>query len=418
MKNHLFSIALLLANFCVFGQEDEILPSERYALIDFYESTGGANWKDNTNWNSEKPVSTWYGVIVDTTLNPYHVKELELFDNNLVGTIDYSIEDLEELTVLSLSKNSLKGENTLKEICKLKKIEHLDLSENPLLSDEAEGYDHIPFEIGELTNLEYISLNKNHFGCEIPTSFSNLTKLEFIDLGGNQFSNENLDLTKFPLLERVYLEENWFLKTIDLRNDNNTSITDLNVDDCEQLTCIFVDDAAYCADNWPVLDCYVYFVETQAECDAIKTEIYVPDDNFEKALIKLGYDTTLDDYVSYNKICGVSDLNLNNKKIADLTGIDGFTSLETLYCMNNKLSSIAVRKNAFLHALFVQGNKLEVLDVRNGNNENFTYFDASKNPKLTCIYVDDVDWSTTNWTNIDQKSTFVKDRIECDAYED
>ncbi len=418
MKNLSLFITLFFVYFYIYGQ-DELYPEEKQALIDLYNSTNGANWKDNTNWNSDKPVATWFGVFMDT-LAPFRVTKLELFDNNLVGTITETIEHLEDLTVLSLSKNLLKGDETLLEICKLEKLEHLDLSENPLLSNEseAESWDEIPFEIGELINLEYISFNKNGFGCEIPTTFSNLTKLEFIDFGGNQFTNENLDLTKFPLLERVYLEDNWFLKTIDLRNNHNTNITDLNVEYCGELKCIFVDDEAYSTENWPVLDCYVNFVETQVECDAIKTEIYVPDDNFEKALIELEYDILLDNYVSYNKICHVSNLNLNNKNIADLTGIEGFTSLETLFCMNNQLETLEIRKNMYLKALFVQGNKLEELDVRNGDNVNFTYFDATDNPKLTCIFVDDVEWSATNWSNIDKQSTFVKDRLECDDFED
>lgn len=86
--------------------------------------------------------------------------------------------------------------------------------------------------------------------------------------------------------------------------------------------------------------------------------------------------------------------------------------------MNNQLETLEIRKNMYLKALFVQGNKLEELDVRNGDNVNFTYFDATDNPKLTCIFVDDVEWSATNWSNIDKQSTFVKDRLECDDFED
>ncbi len=416
MKNLLLFSTLLLLNFCVLGQEedDDVDILEKNALIDLYNATDGPNWKNNTNWDSDKPVSTWFGVIVDTSLHPYHVKELELFENNLIGEITYSIEDLTELTVLSLNKNGLTGD-TFDNICKLKKLEYLDLGENPTLFQE--GYIYLD-NIGELTNLEYISFNKNYIGIEIPSNFSNLTKLKNIDFGGNLISNEALDLTKFPLLQSIYLEGNSIIQKIDLRNANNTKITDLNIDDCHQLSCILVDDAAFCAENWPELGCHANYIETDSECDDLKTEIYVPDDNFEKALMDLGYDDFQNDYVSYGRICGVTNLNLNNKKITDLTGIEGFTSLETLFCMNNELKSIEIRKNLSLNALFVQDNKLEKLDVRNGNNENFTYFDALKNPKLRCILVDDADFSTNNWYNIDKKTVFVKDRVECDSYDD
>ena len=52
---------------------------------------------------------------------------------------------------------------------------------------------------------------------------------------------------------------------------------------------------------------------------------YVPDDNFEQALIDLGYDDTLDDYVLTANISGVTSLKLHNQGaglgISDLTGI-------------------------------------------------------------------------------------------------
>ena len=35
-----------------------------------------------------------------------------------------------------------------------------------------------------------------------------------------------------------------------------------------------------------------------------------------------------------------------------------------------------------------------------------SYFNATNNPNLTCINVDDVTYSTTNWTNIDAQHYF------------
>jgi hypothetical protein len=52
--------------------------------------------------------------------------------------------------------------------------------------------------------------------------------------------------------------------------------------------------------------------------------------------------------------------------------------------------------------LHCQDNQLTSLDIRNGNNTNmptFTIsFNATSNSNLYCINVDDVSWSTTNWT--------------------
>jgi hypothetical protein len=53
--------------------------------------------------------------------------------------------------------------------------------------------------------------------------------------------------------------------------------------------------------------------------------------------------------------------------------------------------------------------------VRNGNNFIIDGFDTTANPNLTCIYVDDTDYSNANWTNIDPASTFVENEAECEA---
>ena len=53
--------------------------------------------------------------------------------------------------------------------------------------------------------------------------------------------------------------------------------------------------------------------------------------------------------------------------------------------------------------------------MRNGNNFIIDGFDTTANPNLTCIYVDDTDYSNANWTNIDPASTFVENEAECEA---
>ena len=44
--------------------------------------------------------------------------------------------------------------------------------------------------------------------------------------------------------------------------------------------------------------------------------------------------------------------------------------------------------------------------MANGNNVNVSTFNATGNPNLTCIQVDDAAWSTTNWTSIDAGASF------------
>ena len=63
-----------------------------------------------------------------------------------------------------------------------------------------------------------------------------------------------------------------------------------------------------------------------------ETKTYVPDDNFEKELIELGYDDVMDNYVFTSKISQVKHLSLygpsnSAEKIRDLTGIQDFIAL-------------------------------------------------------------------------------------------
>ena len=74
------------------------------------------------------------------------------------------------------------------------------------------------------------------------------------------------------------------------------------------------------------------------------------------------------------------------------------TALIILVCSNNQLTSLDVSKNTALTSLICGNNLLNCLNVKNGNNINFNDLSAKYNPSLTCIEVDDVVYSTTNWT--------------------
>lgn len=205
---------------------------------------------------------------------------------------------------------------------------------------------------------------------------------------------------------------------------------------------------------------------------------YVPDDNFEQFLINIGYDSgSLDNFVPTANINTITNLDITGQFISDLTGIEDFTSLQALRADTNQLSTIDVSQNSFLELLWLDSNQLTTIDVsqnpllqnftfannhlttidvtqnpnliyldiysnqlttldvsqnpsliellcfnnqltslnlKNGNNTNLIAFNATNNPNLTCIEVDDAAWSTTNWwTQIDGTSTFVNNQTEC-----
>ena len=90
-------------------------------------------------------------------------------------------------------------------------------------------------------------------------------------------------------------------------------------------------------------------------------------------------------------------------------GNDNLTSLNVSTCSAltnldiayNSLSSLDVSANTLLTNLACNDNQLTSLNVKNGNNINMDYFHAGGNLNLSCIEVDNVDWSNFIWTNID-----------------
>jgi hypothetical protein len=94
-----------------------------------------------------------------------------------------------------------------------------------------------------------------------------------------------------------------------------------------------------------------------------------------------------------------------------LTSLDVYqnTALGMMGCGANQLTSLNLSNNTYLSVLNCDNNLLECLNVKNGNNQYFINLYASGNPNLTCIEVDDVNYSTNNWTNIDPQTSFSTD---------
>ena len=128
-------------------------------LVAFYQSLGGEGWKNNTNWCSSRPLSEWYGVYTYQG----RVYAIELFDNNLVGTLPEQLSSLSALKVLNLANNAITGS--------------------------------IPDSFGELHNLEQLALYNNKMSGEIPSSLNNTSGWSYnwgYAIIGNRYNRFNL----------------------------------------------------------------------------------------------------------------------------------------------------------------------------------------------------------------------------------
>ncbi|PCI94137.1 MAG: hypothetical protein COB15_14845 [Flavobacteriales bacterium] len=83
-------------------------------------------------------------------------------------------------------------------------------------------------------------------------------------------------------------------------------------------------------------------------------------------------------------------------------------SLQRLRCDNNQITGgLNLSQHTSLKNLECQNNLFYSLNIKNGINNLFFFFDARNNPSLTCVEVDDSTWSATNWsTKIDGIASF------------
>jgi gliding motility-associated-like protein len=124
----------------------------------------------------------------------------------------------------------------------------------------------------------------------------------------------------------------------------------------------------------------------------------IPDPNFENALIDLGIDSgAIDGKVLTARVSGIANLDVSNKAITDLTGLQDFLSLTYLNCFQNQISSLDVTKNMALIELYCWGNSISSLDVTKnmaltglycGDNQ-LTSLDVTKNMTLTTLFCGD-----------------------------
>ena len=469
MKKTITFLAILIAT-TLFAQNTSIPdPNFEQALIDLGYDSGAinglvptANISGIINLNIEnKSIGNLTGIQDFTALQTLNcgynqINSLDVSNNAALVTLNCYFNGLTNLTINSnpnlVTLNCVANELTSITISSNQQIKNLYCNGNLNLGT---------MDLSNIPTLEDLDIDSTGL---ISIDLSNNTNLKFLNVNYNNLMI--LDVSQNTALTMLKCQDNQ-LSQLSVNNGNNTNFNTFTAINNPNLTCILVDDAAWSTANWTDIDATASF--NDVACTLAMT--YVPDDNFEQALIDLGYDSgVLDNFVPTINLSGVTSLDVSNKSIGDLTGIQDFTALVTLNCDNNsiqylnlttltnlenlycshnllnnyinvsqntalkilycgynsldifdlsqnlalerlscyvnQLSTLDVSANTALKSLKCQGNQLTNLNVKNGNNTNFTNFIATNNPNLTCIEVDDYAYSTANWTNIDATASF------------
>ena len=102
-------------------------PKDREALTEFYETTNGDEWTDNSGWLSDEPLNRWHGI----STQDGRVTGISLTANGLTGQVPAAVGDLSELIHLDLSANFLAGDLP-ESLRSLRKLDTLLITENDL----------------------------------------------------------------------------------------------------------------------------------------------------------------------------------------------------------------------------------------------------------------------------------------------
>ncbi|BDS15607.1 T9SS type A sorting domain-containing protein [Aureispira anguillae] len=307
----------------------------------------------NTNGDAEIQISeaqAFNGMLNLNSLNIADLTGIESFTN--LNTLYCSNN---QLSTLNLSNNT--ALSTLS--CNNNQLSSLNLSSNPLLTLVACNDNQLSsLNLSNNPLLSLLSCNNNQLSN---LNIRNNTSITRLYCDNNQLSS--LDLSGNTMLDLLSCNNNQ-LANLNLNGNialkllacNNNQLTNLNLDDNTAITAI--------------------------ACN-----------NNKLSRIDLSNNTALMTLSCDNNQLTVLDLDKN-------------ATLTRLSCNNNQLSHLDLSKNTALVRLFCTNNQLISLNVRNGNNSNFTHFHANNNPNLTCIQVTDISYSVANWTNVDSVANF------------
>ncbi|WP_304198129.1 T9SS type B sorting domain-containing protein [Flavobacterium alvei] len=329
-----------------------------------------------------------------------------------------SLENLQckvnSLTTLDLSKNTALTDLDIS----FNKLSFLDVSKNLNLTVLICAYNNNlgGLDISSNTNLKFLHC----FACNIfNLDVSNNTALSVLDCNRNNIKflglSKNLNLTELNcasnMLTSLDVSKNTNLKhlncsfnqILNLDVSKNTTLPHLN---CEKNQISILDVSKninlknlYCGRNeisdldvskninLTVLTCSY---NKLSSLDVSKTQLldglYCGDNKLSS--LDVSKNTALTRLVCQNNQISVLDVSAN-------------TDLNFFLCDNNQLLSLNVSKNPKIDSLYCNNNLLTDLNLKNGNNKNIdlSYFNLKSNPKLTCIQVDNSEYSNSNWSS-------------------
>ncbi|WP_442267697.1 leucine-rich repeat domain-containing protein [Tenacibaculum sp. ZS6-P6] len=191
-QNSVLDNGVVYSDNCSGVTNNSITDIEREALIALFNATDGNNWRNDLTssyngvlWNSDITqkvnVGAWFGVTTAMINGQKHVTKLELNSNLLKGELPTEIRNLSQLKIFKISNNAVSL---------------------------------IPAEIGELINLEQLTLSSQFDAITsqkilstLPVEVNNLSLLKHLDIQGNAIEG-SLDFSNLVNLTSLHVSSN------------------------------------------------------------------------------------------------------------------------------------------------------------------------------------------------------------------
>ena len=199
---------------------------QRYVLRVLYHSTNGEKWSNSapSTWFGASSVCDWGSTDAQCNGNGQQVDYIDLWRNNLQGTIPDELGLLTALTYLDLSLNRRLASTMIpSQLGELTALTFLDLSFNRLASM-------IPSQLGQLTALTELWLYGNQLTGTLPSQLGHLTALKVLWLDYDQLTGTlPSQLGQLTALTELWLYDNQLTGTLPSQLGQLTALTLLHL---------------------------------------------------------------------------------------------------------------------------------------------------------------------------------------------
>ena len=323
----------------------------------------------NSTINDLASLTLTEGIVIDQPLKGKFYSDMKTISNSWL--IIYRRDIIIRLAVLVINAKNFPDDNFRSN------VKNRDQDDDGYLSN-AELRDIYRFNISnngisDLTGIEYFTALEQLYCYDNSLKsldVSNNTALTELDCSGN--SLKSLDVSNNKALTTLRCFGNQIrgaamtnlVNSLPTRPDNDGNFI---VYDYQNEGNIITPDQVKVAKDkgWAVkkLNNYGNVVNYAGEEGIAIDATNFPDDNFRKIVAAKDINTDGDNYLSVEEMDAVWMLDVENKGIADLTGVGNFWNLIALMCSGNTLTNLDVSKNTELVGLDCSNNRLTALNL-------------------------------------------------------